>query len=109
MEFGETNAASRVVYGLVGLAAVYGIGALPHRRRRRSRIPVTAGDPLDGATARRLKPKGRHNNERLIAILVVAAIGTLAARRCGDRPRDRTWQDRTTSSRPPSRPGSSRR
>jgi uncharacterized protein len=32
MEFGETNAASRVVYGLVGLAAVYGIGALLSRR-----------------------------------------------------------------------------
>jgi len=28
MDFGDTNAASRVVYGLVGLAAVYGIGAL---------------------------------------------------------------------------------
>ena len=32
MEFGETNAASRVVYGLVGLAAVYGIGSLLSRR-----------------------------------------------------------------------------
>jgi uncharacterized protein len=31
MEFGETNAASRVVYGLVGLAAVYGIGSLVSR------------------------------------------------------------------------------
>ena len=30
LEFGETNAATRIVYGLVGLAAVYGIGAL-HR------------------------------------------------------------------------------
>jgi uncharacterized protein len=27
-EFGTTNAASRVVYGLVGIAAVYGIAAL---------------------------------------------------------------------------------
>jgi uncharacterized membrane protein YuzA (DUF378 family) len=33
LEFGETNAASRVVYGLVGIAAVYGIGALVARRR----------------------------------------------------------------------------
>ena len=33
LEFGQTNAASRVVYGLVGLAAVYGIGALLARRR----------------------------------------------------------------------------
>ena len=28
LEFGETNAATRVVYGLVGLAAVYGIASL---------------------------------------------------------------------------------
>jgi uncharacterized protein len=28
-EFGTTNAASRIVYGLVGLAAVYSIAALP--------------------------------------------------------------------------------
>jgi uncharacterized membrane protein YuzA (DUF378 family) len=27
-EFGATNAASRIVYGLVGLAAVYGIASL---------------------------------------------------------------------------------
>jgi uncharacterized protein len=33
LSFGETNAASRVVYGLVGLAAVYGIAALVARRR----------------------------------------------------------------------------
>lgn len=42
MEFGETNAASRVVYGLVGLAAVYGIGSLLTARRT-STSPVTAG------------------------------------------------------------------
>jgi uncharacterized membrane protein YuzA (DUF378 family) len=34
MEFGQTNAASRVVYGLVGLAAVYGIGSLLMANRR---------------------------------------------------------------------------
>ena len=33
MEFGETNAVSRTVYGLVGLAAVYGIGSLLSSRR----------------------------------------------------------------------------
>jgi hypothetical protein len=33
-EFGGTNAASRIVYGLVGLAAVYGIAALVARRRQ---------------------------------------------------------------------------
>ena len=31
LEFGETNAASRIVYGLVGLAAIYGIGSLVSR------------------------------------------------------------------------------
>ena len=31
LDFGETNAASRVVYGLVGLAAVYGITQLASR------------------------------------------------------------------------------
>jgi uncharacterized protein len=43
MEFGETNAATRVVYGLVGLAAVYGIGVLATARRRSDLRPATAG------------------------------------------------------------------
>lgn len=43
MEFGETNAASRVVYGLVGLAAVYGIGSLLTAGRRSDVRPATAG------------------------------------------------------------------
>lgn len=34
MDFGDTNAASRIVYGLVGLAAVYGIGSLLTSARR---------------------------------------------------------------------------
>jgi uncharacterized protein len=42
MEFGETNAASRVVYGLVGLAAVYGIASLLQADRRPAARPVTA-------------------------------------------------------------------
>jgi hypothetical protein len=42
MEFGETNAASRVVYGLVGLAAVYCIASFLTERRTERR-PVTAG------------------------------------------------------------------
>ena len=32
MEFGETNVASRIVYGLVGLAGVYGVVSLASRR-----------------------------------------------------------------------------
>lgn len=43
MGFGETNAASRVVYGLVGLAAVYGIGSLLSSRRARAGRAATAG------------------------------------------------------------------
>jgi len=43
MDFGETNAASRIVYGLVGGAAVYGIGSLLTAGRRSSIRPATAG------------------------------------------------------------------
>ena len=46
MEFGETNAASRAIYGLVGLAAVYGIGSLLTAGRRTHARPVTASDAL---------------------------------------------------------------
>ncbi len=43
LDFGETNAASRVVYGLVGLAAVYGVASLLDRGRRfESPRPTTA-------------------------------------------------------------------
>jgi uncharacterized protein len=43
LDFGETNAATRVVYSLVGLAAVYGIGSLLRAGTRRStRVGGTA-------------------------------------------------------------------
>jgi uncharacterized protein len=44
LDFGETNAATRVVYGLVGLAAVYGIGSLltSARRPRTHATPAAA-------------------------------------------------------------------
>ena len=42
LEFGETNAATRTVYGLVGLAGVYGIGALIARRRAGATRPLSA-------------------------------------------------------------------
>jgi uncharacterized membrane protein YuzA (DUF378 family) len=44
LQFGEVNAASRVVYGLVGIAAVYQIAQQHAIRRRWSRDPrvVTA-------------------------------------------------------------------
>ena len=43
MEFGETNAASRIVYGLVGLAAVYGIVSLVSSARRPRARAAPAG------------------------------------------------------------------
>jgi uncharacterized protein len=43
-EFGTTNAASRIVYGLVGLAAVYGIASLAG-----SRSASPAGRPATSA------------------------------------------------------------
>jgi uncharacterized membrane protein YuzA (DUF378 family) len=45
LDFGETNAASRVVYGLVGLAGVYLVPSLVAGRRpadRRRSTPATA-------------------------------------------------------------------
>jgi uncharacterized protein len=42
-EFGTTNAASRIVYGLVGLAAVYGIAsALSRRSSSTAHRPATS-------------------------------------------------------------------
>jgi hypothetical protein len=42
MEFGETNAVSRIIYSLVGVAAVYGIGSLVSASRRSHVRPVAA-------------------------------------------------------------------
>ena len=44
-DFGTTNAASRIVYGLVGLAAVYAIGARLAQRRH-GRAPAGHGPAL---------------------------------------------------------------
>jgi uncharacterized protein len=41
-DFGSTNAASRIVYGLVGLSAVYAIAALLARRPVAGRAPAPA-------------------------------------------------------------------
>lgn len=44
MKFGQTDAGSRVIYGLVGLAAVYGVASLLAGARRTIRHqPATAG------------------------------------------------------------------
>jgi len=41
-EFGTTNAASRIVYGLVGLSAVYAVGAILSRRSGAAQHPATS-------------------------------------------------------------------
>jgi uncharacterized protein len=43
LDFGETNAASRIVYGLVGLAGVYGIASLFSATRRTHAQAASAG------------------------------------------------------------------
>jgi uncharacterized membrane protein YuzA (DUF378 family) len=42
LDFGQTNAVSRIIYGLVGLAAVYGIASLLGAGRTSTR-PLAAG------------------------------------------------------------------
>jgi uncharacterized protein len=42
LDFGETNAATRVVYGLVGLAAVYGLMRLPALARGDARLAAAS-------------------------------------------------------------------
>jgi len=41
-DFGTTNVASRIVYGLVGLSAVYAIASLLGRRTRSAQHPATS-------------------------------------------------------------------
>ena len=42
LEFGETNATSRIVYGLVGLSAIYQLAMLPARRASHDHRAVAA-------------------------------------------------------------------
>ena len=45
LEFGETNVASRIVYGLVGLAAVYGVARFASRSSAAADPPSTPHRP----------------------------------------------------------------
>jgi uncharacterized membrane protein YuzA (DUF378 family) len=51
LEFGETNALSRVVYGLVGLSAVYTVAQLRSFRERWAIRSHTGSRPGSHATA----------------------------------------------------------
>lgn len=42
LDFGQTNVATRIIYGLVGLAAVYGIASLVGTRRSHGRLAAAA-------------------------------------------------------------------
>jgi uncharacterized membrane protein YuzA (DUF378 family) len=53
LDFGETNAATRVVYGLVGLAAVYGIGSLISRRSHAGSPAPAVARPIDSRVSNR--------------------------------------------------------
>ena len=70
LEFGETNAVSRIVYSLVGLAAVYGIASLlaaapaPHD----APPPADGGQPLMRSSDRK-EPRMK----KLVSLLVVVA------------------------------------
>ena len=52
LDFGQTNAATRVIYGLVGLSAVYGATRLPALVRR-EKGHVAQPAPQRGAEHRR--------------------------------------------------------
>ena len=65
-DFGTTNAASRIVYGLVGLAAVYGIAALA--RPAPADGGPSAGDrPALGDAARRRRRRESRQPSRAAA------------------------------------------
>ena len=53
MDFGETNAASRVIYGLVGLASLYGIGSLLTASRRPHKWQAPVSESLIDQAPRR--------------------------------------------------------
>ena len=71
LEFGQTNAASRIVYALVGLAAVYGIVSLLSRVRA----------DLARASRRSLTPKRERTKhvKKLIPFGIVAALALSVA------------------------------
>jgi uncharacterized protein len=80
MDFGETNAASRVIYGLVGLAAVYGIGSLlTAGRRMHTRAGLWAIHSSTACHRAPPEPKGMSGMKKLLSILtLLAVVGSVA-------------------------------
>ena len=69
LDFGETNAASRVIYGLVGLAAVYEMAQQGAIRRRWSRDPqltTACGGRVNDDQARRSNPRRLRPRDRRV-------------------------------------------
>ena len=87
LEFGETNAATRVVYGLVGLAGAYSIWALVCHAPGRSPSPGTRHRHLaDASSHPTRKDKERVPNEeapgsRRVVAIAIAALGPIASAR----------------------------
>ena len=90
LDFGETNAATRIVYGLVGLAAVYAIGVLIASR-------------ADGRSRRRSHDLTRSDRPCYVAgdALAIAALvpPTAIASSAPSRQRSSTRRSRPASSR----------
>jgi hypothetical protein len=53
MDFGQTNVASRIVYGLVGLAAVYGVVVLTSARGPRAHADAAGARRTLGLSTKR--------------------------------------------------------
>jgi uncharacterized surface protein with fasciclin (FAS1) repeats len=82
LDFGETNAASRIVYGLVGLSAVYQAAQLAGVRRRSSHAPLVTSilvaallvpAAMAAADTGTATPAKRSNAERNLVQTAVAA------------------------------------
>ena len=80
MEFGETNVASRIVYGLVGLAGVYGVVSLASRRSAAATRPARTSSLAltEHKTALTRKDFDMRKSRFILALLAVAAVAAAA-------------------------------
>ena len=92
LEFGETNAATRVIYGLVGLAGAYGLWALScDPRSRHRRAPKRCiGISLMVHPPRRERTTNVHRMQTFLALVAIAAVAVAALGPAASaRPRER--------------------